>query len=277
MKNLQRYKKDLQELIDRGRGLYAALLLGFPSEQRPEHMQQYIKEMGWDDPGRRDETPSFMEEYQSWYSDALVVVRQLLPERLDDFLDYYKGPEDRKANPYSNYRISDYVLSREVGAIMAGEDTSSYSARPVTSLFRQQLAIVKAASQRLESSLYDLKQLVQADLFDSELEEAEAFIERGFHRAAGAIAGVVMEKHLVHVCESHALELPQRPTIGPLNKILRENDVIGDHESRLIEYLRPMRNVCSHYSTEKDNTEEEVKKCAPDLVEGVKRLVKTLS
>ena len=272
MENSQRYKKDLQELIDKGVELYAAVLLEFPSEERPEHMQQYIGGRGWDDPSRQNEILSFMEEYQLWYTKALAVVRQLLPERLDDFLDYYKGPEDRKANPYSNYRISNYVLGQEVGAIMAGEDTSSSSARLVTSLFRQQLAIVKAASQRFESSLYNLKQLVQADLFDSELEAAETLIERGFHRAAGVIAGVVMEKHLAQVCKNHALKFPQRPTIKDFNKILKENNVIEDHESRFIEYLRPMRNYCSHHSAEKV-----VEKCAPDLVEGVKKLVKTLS
>lgn len=38
--------------------------------------------------------------------------------------------------------------------------------------FRQQQAILNAVKQRFESSLFDIKQLVQADLFDSELDAA---------------------------------------------------------------------------------------------------------
>ena len=88
-----------------------------------------------------------------------------------------------------------------------------------------------------------------------------------------------MEKHLAQVCKNHALKFPQRPTIKDFNKILKENNVIEDHESRFIEYLRPMRNYCvHHHSAEKDRKEKEaLEKCAPDLVEGVKKLVKTLS
>ena len=38
--------------------------------------------------------------------------------------------------------------------------------------FDQQLAILGAVRARFESSLFDIRQLVQADLFDSELDAA---------------------------------------------------------------------------------------------------------
>ena len=39
--------------------------------------------------------------------------------------------------------------------------------------FRQQLNIVSSVKKRFESSLFDIRQLVQADLFDSELDAAK--------------------------------------------------------------------------------------------------------
>ncbi|MFT5613052.1 MAG: hypothetical protein ACI8Q6_000326 [Granulosicoccus sp.] len=65
--------------------------------------------------------------------------------------------------------------------------------------FRQQLSMVKAAKDSLESTLIDLTAVLQADLFDTEIETAGALAKAGYLRAAGAICGVVIEKHLGHV------------------------------------------------------------------------------
>ena len=62
--------------------------------------------------------------------------------------------------------------------------------------FKQQLNIVKAARDVLDSTLIDLTSILQADLFDSELDSARALMKSGFFRLAGAICGVIIEKHL---------------------------------------------------------------------------------
>ena len=54
--------------------------------------------------------------------------------------------------------------------------------------FHQQLIILKSAKGRFESSLFDIKQLLQSDLFDSELEAAKELNNKGFTRGAGAVA-----------------------------------------------------------------------------------------
>ena len=69
-------------------------------------------------------------------------------------------------------------------------------------VFAQQLNIVKAAKATLESSLIELASILQADLFDSEIDSARALAKSGFLRAAGAICGVVIEKHLKQVCNT---------------------------------------------------------------------------
>ena len=53
--------------------------------------------------------PSFRDEYQPWYSEAKALVRQLLPDRLSDFTQYYEKPKSRKAITYASYTIEDYL------------------------------------------------------------------------------------------------------------------------------------------------------------------------
>ena len=154
-----------------------------------------------------DSLPSFSDEYQIWYSEAKSIVRQLLPDRIDDFTGYYEKPRNRKDITYETYRISDYPLGLirrgKLGEIAVGTSAA-------ISCFEQQLAIMQAVKKRFESSLFDIRQIVQADLLDSELEAADLLIKHGFDRAGGAIAGVVMEKHLGQVCENHAIRIRKK-------------------------------------------------------------------
>jgi hypothetical protein len=81
--------------------------------------------------------------------------------------------------------------------------------------FDQQVNILKSASIRFDSALYDLAEIVQADLFDNEPEAATELARKGFTRGAGAIAGVVLEKHLGKIAVKHALKARKpSPTIN---------------------------------------------------------------
>ena len=42
---------------------------------------------------------------QPWYSEAKVLIRQLLPDRLSDFVRHYEKPKPRKDITYESYRI----------------------------------------------------------------------------------------------------------------------------------------------------------------------------
>jgi hypothetical protein len=56
----------------------------------------------------------FAEAYQSWYPKAKVLVKQLLPDRLPDFVRHYEKPKPRKDIIYENYRIEDYLQGLNV-------------------------------------------------------------------------------------------------------------------------------------------------------------------
>lgn len=253
--NLEKYKKDLDKLVHNGTQLLHALL----KEYRPEDYNEWSK-------SDINKLPDFKVEYQTWYSEALAVIEQLIPSRKNDFIKWYTTAQNRKNINYENYTIEDCLISLKIGT---GRYVNPKSAVPK---FIQQVAILKSAQQRFSSSLFDIKQLLQADLFDSELNAAKELNKKGFIRGAGAVAGVVLEGHLLQVCENHTIKVTKRnPTINDLNQLLKDKEIIDTPMWRNIQRLADLRNFCDH-KKKQEPTEEKVN----ELIEGVEKIIKTL-
>lgn len=265
--NLERYRKDLNALIDLG----ILLLTSLQRETYGAQIDAQIKKLlGEKTKAYIDALPSFDEKYQGWYSESKALVRQLMPDRLSDFVRYYEKPKQRKDITYENYTIEDALHGLTVtrGALkekVVGKDAAAPK-------FQQQLAIVQALKQRFESSLFDIQQLVRADLFDSELEASRELAKNKFGRAAGALAGVVLERHLSQVCDNHGIKIPKKnPTIADFNDSLKANSVIDVPEWRRIQHLGDLRNLCDHSKTAEPTSDQ-----VNDLISGVEKTTKTL-
>ncbi len=261
--NLEKYKKDLEALIKKGELLFMAMQNDCYPEQFAEALgveaKEYIKSL-----------PIFKNDYQAWYSEAKVVIKQLLPDRLSDFERHYEKPKPRKDITYDNYRIEDYLQGLNVTRGLVKEKVVGPDA--AIPQFEQQLAILKSVSSRFESSLFDIRQLVQADLFDSELEAARELIKHGFLRGAGAIAGVVLEKHLAQVAKNHNIQTRKKdPTISDFNDLLKNGGVLAVPAWRQIQRLGDIRNLCDH-NKDREPTKDE----AQELVDGVEKFTKAL-
>lgn len=138
--------------------------------------------------------------------------------------------------------------------------------------FATQLQILQAGKRRFESRLFDIRQVVQADLFDSELEGAKELAKHWFLRAAGAIAGVILEKHLIQVTTNHRITLRKKaPTIADLNEALKNESILDIPPWRQIQRHADIRNLCDH-SKEREPTKDEVS----ELISGTDRFLKTL-
>jgi len=236
--NLEKYKNDLDRLIEKGVLLSFAML----SECSPNEFEKLLKETyGVECLDYKNKIPNFSMEYQSWYSEALLCVKQLLPDRIKDFTELYKSIS-------SGYLLEPKTISS--GYFPELNDLSKFSSvmeNAAIPNFNQQLEIVKSIKKRFESSLFDIKQLVQADLFDSELDAARELDKKGFTRGSGAIAGVVLEKHLAQVCENHNIGIKKKdPSINDLNQLLKDNNVIEMADWRFIQRLADLRNLCDH-------------------------------
>ncbi len=265
--NLDRYKKDLDSLLTRGEELHLAM----QAEALPEQVERaFKKEYGDKAKDILKALPRFIEAYQPWYSEAKVLIRQLLPDSLSDFVRHYEKPKPRKDITYESYRIEDYLQGLNV--TRGWEKEKIVGPDAAIPHFRQQLAILKSVKARFESSLFEIRQLVQADLFDSELDAAKELAKSKFTRAAGALAGVVLERHLIQVCDNHNVKVGKKaPGISDLNNALKDANVIDVPLWRFVQHLGDIRNLCDH-SKKAEPTAEQV----DDLVAGVMKVTKTL-
>ena len=261
--NIDRYKEDLKDLVERGERM--ELVIQY--ECYPEDVGSAL---GEDGAKALKKLPRFSKSYEEWYSEAKALVRQLLPDRFDDFIRRYEKPKTRKEITFENYRIEDYL--QRLTVTRGWDKVTVVDTSAAIPHFCQQLEIVKAISKRFESSLFDIRQLVQADLFDSETDAAEALIKAGFYRAAGAVCGVVLEKHLGQVCINHGITFRKKHlTIADYNDALKSNQVIDTPTWRSIQHLGDIRNLCDH-NNGVDPTKEQVK----DLLAGTRKALKTL-
>lgn len=263
--NLDRYKKDLASLIKLGEDLRISILI----QHRPESLESALEEdLDATSKEALASLPSFNMDYQGWYSEALALVRQLLPDRSADFVQHYNKPKARKKIDFESYRIEDCLQG--LGVTRGREEVVGPDA--AIPHFEQQLSILRAVKARFESSLFDIRQLVMADLFDSELDAARELMKKGFLRAAGAVAGVVLEKHLVQVRTNHGLKIGRKkPTISNLNDQLKEENVVDQPRWRSIQHLADIRNLCDHNKL-KEPTQDQV----AELIAGVDKTLKTL-
>lgn len=263
LKNLEHYKKDVEKLVFKGDDLFVSMCY----ECTPERVEKAFGDK-WEE--KKKDLLNFKMDYQAWYSESLAIIKQMLPDRVQDFIRHYEKPKSRKDINFESYRIEDYLQGLMI--------TQGYEKKVIVDSsaaiphLRQQLAILKAVSSRFESSLFDIKQLVQADLFDSEIAAARELLRKGFIRASGAVAGVVLEKHLAQVLDNHNISSRKKsPTINDMNELLKNNDVIDIPSWRQIQRLGDLRNLCDHNKEREPNKEE-----VEELLNGVEKFTKTL-
>lgn len=212
----------------------------------------------------------FVSGYQGWYTRALAVVRQLLPERLDDFQRQYSA--NRKGVPdFASYLIEDYLHGVAVTDGLSRRVFDTDQAAIVK--FHTQLQIVASAKTRLSDILANIRGVLQADLFDSDLDAARHLAKNGHLRAAGAVAGVVLEGHLKELVDKHQLKLAKKkPTIADYNDALKDAGVFDIPTWRGIQRLADIRNLCDHKS-DREPTADEV----AELIGGTDKATKTLA
>ena len=255
MKNILKYKADLGVLVTMG-------------EQMKEDLERRIEKNEYE---TTKDTVYIENCYQRWYTESFVVIKQLLPDRLTEFESLYMGDRRRKKIDTTTFTIQDWLNGIRIVSNSSGKKTfDDFNAMGMR--FVNQQKILKSVKARFDSTLFDIKQFVQADLFDSELETARELANHGFLRAAGSIAGVVLEKHLGQVVDNHNIKTRKKdPTISDFNDLLKNGGVLDVPPWRQIQRLGDIRNLCTH-NKKREPTREEVE----ELIEGVEKFTKTL-
>jgi hypothetical protein len=264
--NLDKYKEDLDKLIEKGR-----LMLGnlakrrSPKTNKPDQVKKInIQE-------NVENKTDFENDYQNWYTESHALIRQIIPDRLVEFEKLYMGDGKRKEISSITFTIQDWL-----NGIRAKEDYLGKlifdDLAAITMRFNTQYSILKSAKTRFVSSLHDIKQIVQADLFDSEIESAQELLKKGFLRGSGAIAGVVLEKHLYEVSNNHHIKISKKnPTISDYNDSLKNNSSIDIPTWRFIQRLGDLRNLCDHNKAKEPSIDE-----VNELINGVAKITKSV-
>src|SRR5690606_14391936 len=150
--NIDRYKKDFDRLRQRGHLLDQAFSYYAHEEEYEAAVLKHFKNDKKAAKAHLDALPDFKNSYQSWYSEAIVLLKQLLPDRLNDFIRLYEKPKGRKDIGFENYRIEDALQGLRI--TQYGDKVVADRKSAITHL-DQQVAILKSIQGRFESSLYD--------------------------------------------------------------------------------------------------------------------------
>lgn len=219
---------------------------------------------------KNDDIISFGTKYQRWYSRAFKVVEALAPERLSEFTSYYLIDAKRKVTDAGNYVIQDYV--KGIGARKDHYGSPQWDTNNLVAIrLLNQLQILSALSTRIDSVLQDVTGHLYAELQDEELKAATQLLKIS-KRAAGALAGVVLERHLQRAADNHKIAIGKKsPTISDLNDPLKNKGIYDTPTWRKIQLLADIRNLCSHQKAV-EPTEEQVK----ELITGVNSVVKSV-
>lgn len=255
--NLEKLKKEVEELLAQGK----TLLSDLEDEIRGDKGE--VEEDGL--------SRMFEHYYQGWFTKAIAVINQLIISRHDEFLELYSGSEKRKIVNFESFTIKDWLRGLRAPEFPNGEKRFN-DLYALIMRFTNQIKILESALARFDSSLFDIKQLVQADIYDSEISVARDLHKKGFLRPAGVVVGVLLEKHLKQVCDNHNVVIGKKdPTIADLNDPLKNAGVIDVPPWRGIQRLGDLRNLCGH-NKDREPTSEEV----AELIDGVEKTIKTL-
>ena len=212
---------------------------------------------------------SFFIDYQAWYSRALPAVEMLGRDRYEEFRRYYEPDPKRKELGYGTYVIQDYV--KGVAPIKFRYPDFVTRDQAAHGMYNQ-LAILRSLSARIDSVLVDIEGTLHAALQDAEIDTANQLVKIS-PRAAGSIAGVILEGDLQKVSARHRIKITKNsPTLSDLNDTLKDAGIYDIPTWRKITYLADIRNLCSHPKTA-DPTKQQVS----ELIDGVDWAIKNIS
>ncbi|QDV56772.1 DUF4145 domain-containing protein [Rosistilla oblonga] len=105
-------------------------------------------------------------------------------------------------------------------------------------------AVLVAAKEDFEGGyLSTTRLLVQAEVFDNELEQARELQSNGFTTAAAVIAGVVLETALRELCDRESLS---HGRLDKMNADLAKASVFNKLQQKRITALADIRNSAAH-------------------------------
>ena len=175
----------------------------------------------------------------------------------DHFLS--RSAEQIDSNPLLNWKAK----AKNLLVSACGEDSqhfklfeesesSSYSSN--LDNLRRMIAVFEAAREDFEGGyLASVHDLVRADVFGSELEQATELLKSNYAVAAAVIAGVVLETAIRELCTRN--QIPHAK-LDKMNADLAKAGVYNAIVQKRVTHLAAIRNSAAHGNTEEFKTHD---------------------
>ncbi len=154
--------------------------------------------------------------------------------------------------------------SEHLRAFTKNENTGMYGTYLGT--LKSLKAVFLAAKEDYEGGyLKNIRELIRAELFDSELDQARALLGAGYFNAAAVVAGVVLETSIRSLCDSAGV------TPGKVEKMNADLVKAGTYNvlvQKRITAMAAIRNAAAHGKTEEFSADD-----VAQLIEEVERFV----
>lgn len=195
--------------------------------------------------------------YQHWYSAARTILDKNQPSRVGEF--------------EASYSPTGKSVEQGIKQLIGGRYVTKAEQFKLMDIIETQYDIIAAVPTHLRYSIFDVELTAYAVLMDDELAAAQYLLKNGFLRAAGALAGVILERHLKNLLRKHIppIKYKGKDTLSPLNDLCKETiyDLVA---WRKVQHLIDLRNLCDH-----DRKREPTKDEVAGLISGVSAMIKT--
>lgn len=195
--------------------------------------------------------------YQHWYSAVRTIIEKNQPSRIQEFEWAYSLSAKTSELGIKQLLAKRYVTQEEQFELM--------------DLINAQYDMLAAVPSHLKFSLYDIELTAYSILMDDEITAAQYLLKNGFLRSAGALAGVVLERHLKTLLRKHTplIKHKEKDSLSALNDLCK-NAVYDLVTWRKVQHLADLRNLCDH-----DKVREPTKDEVAELNRGVGAMIKT--
>lgn len=210
-------------------------------------------------------------------------ILDLTVEKPSEFLGTIKVFKDNGDDLYVQWIVNSKNILKLAGG---GEDSIHYETfiqlekphqfESKSSVLKRLVNVLKACLDDLNSGfLISFKQIVQAEVFDSELEQATYFLNENYKIPAAVIAGVVLETAIKELCINSNcgidIYLPDGKREKKLEKLNEELTKAGIYpltQQKKITYYADIRNNAAHGKPENFDSEE-----VKDMIKGIEKFL----
>lgn len=193
-----------------------------------------------------------------------MTVESKILSRLDELLALGKRVLATRRSPPSSFLTDDFVdvqlanqwltsclnlLSRVLGENSAHYQRikEQFAEYPKWPNVDQAFGVLLAAKDDYESgSIFNMKMLIEADVFDEFLGQAEHLLEAGYFQPAAILAGSVLEDGLRKLCLANEVTLPDKPKLDWMNSELAKNGKYSKLMQKRITAIADLRNSAAH-------------------------------